>query len=142
MQEQSNLYIISDHAGWQLVKDLVKNRPNLQNLNKEEYDTDDDYPDKAKILAEKLKENPLSLGVAICGSGQGMCIALNRNPWIRAGLGYNVKSVALLKQHNHANVICLPAREISLQEAEMLITTFFVAQNSHDSRHLRRIGKL
>jgi ribose 5-phosphate isomerase B len=136
-----NLYLIADHAGYQLANEITKLNKDIINLTPD-FIEGDDYTDKAIILAEYIKKNEIALGIALCGSGQGICMALNRFYFIRAGLGYDKLSAQLMKEHNNANVICLPAREITADQATEYINIFQKTSFSHQQRHKRRVEKL
>jgi len=140
-----NIHIASDHAGF-FLKEAVKNF-----LQKEGYDILDygthapesvDYPD----FVHKLMENFLPLAeqdiaILLCGSGNGVCITANKYPQIRAALVWNPELAELAKKHNNANVICLPGRYLSVNEAQKIITAFLNA-SFEGGRHLRRINKI
>ena len=105
------LYLASDHRGFKLKekikKYLNKNKIIFTDLGALKYDKDDDYPDFAKILALKILENKNNLGIALCGSGAGMSIALNRFKNIRAGLAFNPKMAEAQKQQDNINVLVI-----------------------------------
>ena len=138
------IVIASDHAGYSL-KEYVKkflNRKKIQikdvgaNSNKKV-----DYPDYAHKLSKVIKKNRNSIGVLICGSGQGMIMAANKHKNIRAALCYNVKSTKLSRLHNDANVITLGSRLISKNEAMKFISAFLNTK-FEGGRHLRRVKKI
>jgi ribose 5-phosphate isomerase B len=139
------LYITCDHAGFELKEVLVSW---LKKSNKEyedlcpEIKDGDDYPDRAKELAEKLKDNPKDKGIAICGTGIGICIALNRFSWVRAAISPKREIMRLSRQHNNANVICLPGRFTTHKKAIALVKVFLNTPFSKEERHIQRIAKL
>lgn len=105
-----------------------------------------DYPDYAHKLAKELKGNPDLYGIAICGSGIGIAISLNRHSHIRAALCTNVTMARLTREHNDANVLALGAR-ITGEEAifdiiETFLKTEFEDIQNPDGRHNRRIVKI
>lgn len=134
------IYITSDHAGFELKNKLIESLKEIAfvDLNPK-FDSGDDYPVFAKDLAEKLKNEPASLGIALCGTGQGISMALNRFPWIRAGIGYDPEIVKLIRAHNQANVLCLPGRFLTLEKAQELINIFLSTNLDMSERHLRRL---
>jgi len=139
------IYLASDHAGLSLkaeiIKFLLKN--NLEFLDLGCYtDSSVDYPDYAKKLAQNIKENPLSKGVLICGSGIGMSIAANRCNHIRAALCITPEMAELARKHNDANVLVLGARLISKNIAISCLKAFIDTNFSKDQRHINRINKL
>lgn len=139
------IYLTCDHAGVEL-KNILKVW--LEKSNKEFEDISpetiegDDYPDRANELAEKLKENPKAKGIAICGSGIGIEIALNRHSWVRAGLSPKREIIRLARQHNNINVICLAGRFTTHKKAIALVKVFLNTPFSKEERHVRRIEKL
>ncbi len=121
------LYLANDHAGFTLKEELIKY------LKKHNVEYDDlgaysiertNFPQYAKLLTEKVAENPENRGVLICGTGIGMSIAANRNPKIRAALCKNVKTARLARQHNDANVLVLAGRGTCKYNAKRMLAAF------------------
>jgi RpiB/LacA/LacB family sugar-phosphate isomerase len=139
------IYITSDHAGFELKNILVKW---FEKSNKEFIDLcpdlieGDDYPDRAQELANKLKEDPKAKGVAICGTGVGISIVLNRYNWIRAGLSPKREIVRLARQHNNANVLCLAGNFTTHKKAIAITKVFLNTPFSKEERHILRVKKL
>jgi|TARA_B110000027_G_scaffold100787_1_gene106632 ribose 5-phosphate isomerase B len=133
-----------DHAGF-IYKEQLKKY--LTSLNHEVTDfgplTPDtvDYPDFVHPLAESIKKNLSDFGILICGSGQGVSITANKHEGIRAALAWNAEVAQLSRQHNDANVICLPARFIAYDIAERLVLLFLETE-FEAGRHLRRVNKI
>ena len=133
-----------DHAGFD-YKEAIK--PMLEALGHEVQDFGPssadsvDYPDFAHPLASSVEEGKNDLGILICGSGNGVCMTANKHEGVRAALCWNKELAALARQHNNANVICLPARFISLEEAKKLAQTF-IKTNFEGGRHGRRVDKI
>ncbi len=100
-----------------------------------------DYPDVAHPLARAVAEGAVEAGIAFCGSGEGMAITLNKHPEIRAGLAWNTEIAALIKRHNNANILVMPARFISFEEV-IAITDTWLDSEFEGGRHLRRIDKI
>lgn len=150
------VFIGSDHAGFAL-KEYIKEQ--LQQSSTPYQVTDVgafsqesvDYPDIAALLCKELKHKQdvsqleqtklTSLGILICGSGQGMCIRANREPSIRAALVYNDEVAELARKHNDANVICLGARMMDSAAAWKAIQ-IFIQTEFEGGRHLQRVKKL
>ncbi|MBQ6156258.1 MAG: ribose 5-phosphate isomerase B [Bacteroidales bacterium] len=137
------IYIGSDHAGVDL-KSQIKTR--LQ--DRFEFDdagtfTSDsvDYPDFAHKVAENVLSDSGSIGILICGTGNGMAITANKHAGIRAALCWSPEIAALAKQHNNANIIVLPARFISTEMAMDTLNAFLTAE-FEGGRHQRRIDKI
>ena len=133
-----------DHAGFPL-KQFV-----LDYLEKKGYPVKDfgtysdesvDYPDFAHSLAEAIESGEVYPGIAICGSGQGMAITLNKHQGVRAGVARNKDIAELIRQHNDANVLVMPGRFIDNRTAERIMDEFFKA-TFEGGRHERRIRKI
>ena len=92
-------------------------------------------------MAEAIEDEESLLGIAICGSGQGMSMTLNKHQGIRAALCWNKEIAILARQHNKANVLCLPARFIDKETAKEIIAAFF-ATDFDGGRHQVRIDKM
>jgi ribose 5-phosphate isomerase B len=131
-------YIVSDHAGSELKEMILRLAPYLIDLAPNNTAADD-YPDFALILAQKLKYEPNSQGIAICGSGQGICMSLNRYKHIRAGLILDVAQVITLRKHNNANVLCLSQAFTNANDIALIMDTFNNTAFSNEIRHTRRI---
>lgn len=135
------IYIVSDHAGTELKQKILELYPNIIDLSPINNPSDD-YPDFANLLASKLQKNPQDLGIAICGSGQGICMSLNRHNHIRAGLVIELEQVKSLREHNHGNVLCLSQRFSDQENLRAIIDSFVSISYNNDLRHLRRIQKI
>ena len=136
--------ICSDHAGVEYKAKLIKY---LQGRGIEvvNFGTDTtesmDYPDVAHPLAEAVESGKVDLGIALCGTGNGMAITLNKHQGIRAGLAWGTAIGKLVKQHNNANVLVLPARFISYRMAVAIVRTW-LDTSFEGGRHQRRIDKI
>lgn len=137
------IFIASDHAGYELKNFLT------QQLNKN-YSVADlgtnstdsvDYPDFAKTLSQKVLTEKDSVGILMCGSGIGMSISANRSKGIRAALVWNEEVAKLSRQHNNSNVLVLPARFISKEEAMKIINSWLAA-GFEGGRHEKRVEKI
>ena len=136
-----NIFIASDHAGYNLKQNLLKEFPNiLTNLGTNSEDSVD-YPDFAHILINEVKSSNNNVGILICGSGVGMSITANRDSDIRAGLVHNAEIAKLIRQHNDANVLVLPGRFIDVQEAIKCVENFLNTK-FESGRHKKRIDKI
>ena len=136
--------ICSDHAGVEYKAKLIKY---LQGRGIEvvNFGTDTtesiDYPDVAHPLASAVESGKVDLGIALCGTGNGMAITLNKHQGIRAGLAWGTAIGKLVKQHNNANVLVLPARFISYRMAVAIVRTW-LETDFEGGRHQRRIDKI
>ena len=135
------IFIASDHAGFELKKQILSAiKANFIDLGVNNKDNVD-YPDYAKKLVSKINSTKNSKGILICGSGIGMSIAANRNKKIRAGLAFEPEIAKLMREHNDANVLVLPGRFMNLQDILKCIENFLTA-NFEGGRHQNRINKL
>ena len=136
--------IASDHAGFDLKAELV---PVLAEWGHEVLDLGPasdarvDYPDFGYKLADAIAAGHAKAGVAICGSGIGISIAVNRNPACRCARVDDPYSAALAREHNNANVIALGARLMGIDMAKVCIQSFLVG-TFEGGRHLGRVDKL
>lgn len=144
IQLQKTLVLASDHAGYDL-KEKIKNYLENNNFNIRDlgpFNEDSvDYPDYGDILGKFILENKNSIGIAICGSGIGISIALNRRPGIRAALCNNEEVAKLSRNHNDANILVLAGRFITLKKS-LIIIDIFLKESFEGGRHKRRIDKL
>ena len=142
--EVKTVGLACDHAGYPLIQFV------LTFLEQRGYPCKDygtfsdqsvDYPDFAHALAEGIESGEVYPGIAICGSGEGMAITLNKHQGVRAGLVWNQDIACLIRQHNDANVIVLPGRFIDNKTAEAILDRFFTA-TFEGGRHERRVSKI
>ncbi len=133
-----------DHAGFE-YKELLK-----KNLSKDGYEITDfgtfsldsvDYPDFVHPLAISVEKGDCELGVLLCGSANGVAITANKHQHIRAAIVWNNELAALARQHNDANIICLPARFITPDQAIEFTKTFIIT-NFEGGRHKNRVDKI
>ena len=134
----------ADHAGFEL-KNLVKEwlTPQVEVLKDLGTDSEEsvDYPDFAHAVAGEVEKGKYEMGILICGSGLGVDMTANKHQGIRSALCWNKEIGKLAKSHNNANVICLPGRFISFEEAKEILNTFFNTE-FEGGRHDRRINKI
>jgi len=136
--------ICNDHAGVEYKFKLVKmlRRRGIEVVN---FGTDTaesvDYPDFAHSLASAVEGGEVELGIALCGTGNGMAMTLNKHRGIRAGLAWNTAIGRLVAQHNNANVLVLPARFISYRMASAIVRTWLDTP-FEGGRHQKRIDKI
>ena len=141
---QNSFVLASDHAGYDLKEQikfyLENNNFKVKDLGPFNNDSVD-YSDYGKLLGGVIKNNNNTLGIAICGSGIGMSIALNRISGVRAALCHNIEVAKLAKNHNDANVLVLGGRFINLDEAINIVDIFF-KESFEGGRHKIRVNKL
>ena len=134
----------NDHAGttykFEIIKYLEEN--NIKVLN---FGTDDsesmDYPDAVHPVANAVETEEANLGIIICGSGNGAAITANHHAGIRAALCWNKEIVSLARQHNDANILSIPARFVSLEDAIEFVKTF-LSTDFGGGRHQTRVDKI
>ena len=134
----------ADHAGFDykelLKKWLVKNGYEVKDFGS--YNTDSaDYPDFAHPVASSVEKNEFEFGLLICGSANGVAMSANKHQGVRAAICWNEELAALARQHNNANVLCLPSRYISTDLAENILDRF-LHTSFEGGRHERRVGKI
>ncbi|MBK7764214.1 MAG: ribose 5-phosphate isomerase B [Bacteroidetes bacterium] len=100
-----------------------------------------DYPDYAHPVATSVEQKEADMGILICGSANGVCITANKHAGIRAALCWKNEIAALARQHNDANIIGLPARFLSEEEAKACVDTFFTT-DFEGGRHQARVDKI
>ena len=133
-----------DHAGLILKEALIAH---LKSLSYEVTDhgafTSDsvDYPDYAHPVALDIAEQRADAGILICGSANGVCMTANKHAGIRAALCWKNEVAILARQHNDANIICLPARFISEADAEAMVSVF-IETAFEGGRHQNRVDKI
>ncbi|VAW26386.1 Ribose 5-phosphate isomerase B [hydrothermal vent metagenome] len=139
-----NIAVGGDHAGYELKKTIV------ELLKKRGYTVKDfgphsedsvDYPDFVHPVATGIHSGQYDFGVVICGSGNGVCMTANKHADIRAALCWQPELASLARQHNNANVLCMPARYIS-EEKGIAITKAFFDAEFEGGRHQRRVDKI
>lgn len=140
----NSIAIGGDHAGFLYKKELITL------LEQWDYQVKDfgtyseestDYADFAHPLAEAVAKKEFLWGILVCGSGNGVAITANKHKGVRAALCWKEEIVALARQHNNANVLCLPARFISVEEAKKFVE-IFLNTNFEGGRHERRVNKI
>jgi ribose 5-phosphate isomerase B len=139
------IYLGADHRGFE-QKNHIKNW--LQSRNYEYYDLgadslipEDDYNDYAVMVAKSVLENPGSFGVLLCGSANGVAMQANRFKGIRAALIHSREEAETTRQHNNANIICLPSDQYIGDHTDILDTFISTAFLEYD-RYIRRNKKL
>ncbi|MBK9293970.1 MAG: ribose 5-phosphate isomerase B [Oligoflexia bacterium] len=137
------LFIASDHAGVKLkalCSEMLSNEFAVTDLGPFD-ETSVDYPDFAKQVCKNILSKKDSLGILICGSGQGMAMTANRFKGIRAALCWDEKSAELSKQHNNANVLCLASRLIE-NDLNLKILKKWLSTSFEGGRHQNRVNKI
>lgn len=134
----------ADHAGFEykaLLSDLLQEE-GLEVKDKGTYSTDSvDYPDFAHPVASAVENGEAGFGVLICGSANGVAITANKHQGIRAAICWKEEIASLARQHNDANIICIPARFVSLDEAKNMLK-LFIKTEFEGGRHANRVNKI
>lgn len=144
MDNSIKIQIGSDHAGFELKGKVIEFLNNAGFTVKDFgcFNTDSmDYPDVAHPVAEAVTNESNSLGILICGSGNGVCLTANKHKGIRAALCWLPELGALARQHNNANVLCLPARFVSTELALEIVSAYLNAE-FEGGRHQNRVNKV
>lgn len=133
-----------DHAGFELketLKIFLVEKGHILN-DKGAFSLESvDYPDFAHKVAESIRNNESETGILICGSGNGISMAANKHKHIRAALCWKKEIAELARQHNDANILSLPARFISVEEAKNIVDAFFNTA-FEGGRHANRVNKI
>ncbi|QIX61605.1 ribose 5-phosphate isomerase B [Hymenobacter sp. BT18] len=138
------LAIGADHAGF-AYKEMLKTWLAEQGYIVRDFGTHSadsvDYPDYVHPLATAITQGEFEQGILVCGSANGVCITANKHAGIRAAIAWEPELAALARQHNNANVICLPARFVS-EEAARAIVAQFLTTDFEGGRHQTRVNKI
>ena len=141
------IFIGADHRGFELKNKLVEYLQNknirVEDLGNYEHEPEDDYPDYAQKVAQAVLQNPENfLGIVICGSGIGVCMAANRMKGIYCGMGVNGEHVKHGRQNDHINVLSLASDIVSQKESEEMIDAFINTQPNKKDKYTRRLQKI
>lgn len=138
------IVIGSDHAGFEYKVELVKwlNQKGFQVIDMGVYENKSvDYPDYAHPVANAVEKGESAFGILLCGTANGVCMTANKHQGIRAAICWAPEIAKLVREHNDANIICLPARFISQDLAKSLID-IFMETSFEGGRHGRRVDKM
>ena len=134
----------SDHAGFSLKEilkaELVGRGFEVSDLGTSDADVSVDYPDLGAAVGRAVAAGEADLGVCTCGSGNGIAMAANKIPGVRAAVVHDVTTATLARLHNHANVVCLGSRVVGVTVAVDTLIAFLSA--AEEQRHGGRIAKL
>jgi len=142
--KQLPIAIGCDHAGFE-CKEAIRKL-----LSAAGWEVDDkgtyshasvDYPDFAHPVAEMVASGKAAAGVLVCGSGNGVCMTANKHEGVRAALCWNEEIAILARQHNNANIICVPSRFVSNEVADRMVDAF-LSSPFEGGRHERRVEKI
>ncbi len=134
----------NDHAGTE-YKSVIVEYLKSEGIEVTNYGTNEnssvDYPDFVHPVAKDVDANKVNLGILICGSGNGVAMTANKYKNIRAGLCWTKEITELTRQHNDANIVCIPARFTSQAQALEIVKTFLRTE-FEGGRHLNRVNKI
>ena len=134
----------SDHAGFELKEILISylKEQNIDIIDKGCFSIARvDYPDAAHEVATEVVNSNVNFGILMCGSGNGINMSANKHKGIRAALCWNSEITALARQHNDANILTLPARYITVEEAKKCVDVF-LSEKFEGGRHADRVMKI
>lgn len=139
------IYVAADHAGFELKGDLLDSLKcngdyEIHDLGPTSNDRVD-YPDFANMVCDQIKLSEDSLGILICGSGQGMAMRANKYKHVRAALCWNPEIAQLARSHNNANVLCLGSRVIDKTKIYGIVESF-LSTEFEGGRHQNRVEKI
>ena len=140
------IVVAADHAGLPLkeplIKELRERGHEVEDLGAYECDVDDDYPDYAVKVGEAIRSGRAERGIVFCGSGVGVCVAINKFPGVRAAICHDTYSATQGVEHDDMNVLCVGGRIIGAALARAVVLAFADARFSGEERHVRRLEKV
>lgn len=143
------IFLGSDHGGFYMKEKvfayLSKNKLDVEDVGAKQLDAGDDYPQFAqlavmRVLAEKEQDDPRA--ILLCRGGQGMAIAANRFPGIRASVVWSVEEARMTRLDNDSNVLCIPTDHVEDDEVTSIIDTWLKTEFSNAERHIRRLKEI
>lgn len=141
-----NIFIGADHRGFQYKEELKTWLSSLGHTvldcGNTVHDPQDDYPDFGLAVAEQVLQNPDSLGVVICGSGGGICIAANKIKGIRCAQGFTPQMVKSQRSDDDINVLAVGSDVSTLEQVKQMMELYISTPFSHEARHIRRKQKI
>jgi ribose 5-phosphate isomerase B len=132
----------ADHAGFDYKQAIAKwlTAEDIKDFGT--YSPDSvDYPDFSHPVASAVENGEFDFGILVCGSANGVAITANKHQGIRAAICWNEELASLARRHNDANIVCIPARFISIDEAEKIVKTF-LETDFEGGRHANRVNKI
>ncbi|MFA6307327.1 MAG: RpiB/LacA/LacB family sugar-phosphate isomerase [Patescibacteria group bacterium] len=140
------IYLGADHNGFgmkEYLQDYLESHDyQVRDLGNVKFQANDDYPDWAKKVTKQVQKDQNSLGILICGSGQGMCMVANKYKNIRAGIGWSGAAARRMKHDDNANILCLPAWSLNNKQSIHIVKAWLSTDFSKLTRHKRRIKKI
>ncbi|HCN83470.1 MAG TPA: ribose 5-phosphate isomerase B [Sphingobacteriaceae bacterium] len=137
-----SIAIGGDHAGYEYKRELISFLKDYTVKDFGTYSTDTvDYPDFAHPVASAVESKEYNVGILLCGSANGVAIAANKHQGIRAALCWTEDVAKFARLHNDANIICIPARFVSIELAKKM-ATLFLNTAFEGGRHADRVNKI
>ena len=142
-----NIFIGADHRGFELKNKLVEylqdKNIRVEDMGAYEMDREDDYPDYAQKVSQAVLQNPDEfLGILICGSGIGVCMAANRNKGIYCGMGVTADQVKHGRQNDHINTLAIAANNFDFDQAKDMVDSFLSTKPLENEKYKRRLKKI
>ncbi|HEY8783827.1 MAG TPA: ribose 5-phosphate isomerase B [Mucilaginibacter sp.] len=142
MKNGLKIAIGADHAGFDFKQGIADSLRAAELKDFGTYSSASvDYPDFAHPVASAVESGEFDFGILICGSGNGVAITANKHQGIRAAICWNEELAALARSHNNANIVCIPARFISLEDAKKIVR-IFLSTEFEGGRHANRVNKM
>ncbi len=140
------VFVGADHGGLKL-KDEVKKwlaewHFEVEDFGAKDFKDQDDYPDYAWPVAQKVGSEPYTFGILVCRSGQGVCIVANKAKGARAAIAWNDQSAHSARNDDDANVLCLPADYLTIDGAKQVVHTFLTTPFNGEDKYKRRVDKV
>lgn len=142
MNKNISIAIGADHAGFEYKNMLIEYLKDYTIKDFGTYSTESvDYPDFAHPVAEVVERAEFTMGILICGSANGVAITANKHQGIRAAICWDVELAELARTHNDANILCIPARYVTEEQARQICLKF-INSEFEGGRHANRVGKI
>lgn len=142
MNKDLTIAIGGDHAGFEFKQQLLDFLKDMQVKDFGTFSSESaDYPDFAHAVATSVESGESTFGILICGSANGVAITANKHQGIRAAICWKEELAEVARTHNNANIVCIPARHISIELAKTIITKFFESE-FEGGRHATRVDKI
>ena len=139
------VYLASDHAGFdrkEMIKQYIIDLGfEIKDFGADKLDPKDDYPDYAYPMAKAVAEDD-ERGIVFCGNAEGVCVVANKVDGIRAALGYSAYAAESSRQDDDSNVLCIPGRALTDDEAKEIVKVWLETDFSEAERHKRRLKKI
>lgn len=141
------IYIGADHRGFKMKEEVKRYLHGLGyeiiDVGDKVYDENDDYPDFAALVGEKISEDPYGRrGILLCGSGVGVNLVANMFSRVRAALVFSTDHAIVSRTDDDTNVICLPSDFIDMEDAKKIVSVWLETRFSGEDRHRRRLEKI